>query len=31
MEVGPLSQWLREGLVDAGFEVVPLEMRHCRR
>jgi transposase len=30
MEAGPLSQWLREGLVDAGFEVVLLETRHVK-
>jgi transposase len=29
-EAGPLSQWLREGLVDAGFEVVLLETRHVK-
>ena len=30
LEAGPLSQWLREGLVDAGFEVVLLETRHVK-
>jgi transposase len=30
IEAGPLSQWLREGLVDAGFEVVLLETRHVK-
>src|SRR5271154_6475164 len=30
MEAGPLSQWLREGLVAAGFEVVLLETRHVK-
>jgi transposase len=30
MEAGPLSQWLREGLIDAGFEVVPLETGHVK-
>jgi len=30
MEAGPLSQWLREGLADAGFEVVLLETRHVK-
>ena len=30
MEAGPLSQWLREGLVDAGFEVVLLETRYVK-
>jgi transposase len=30
MEAGPLSQWLRDGLVDAGFEVVLLETRHVK-
>ena len=30
MEAGPLSQWLRKGLVDAGFEVVLLETRHVK-
>jgi len=30
MEAGPLSQWLREGLIDAGFEVVLLETRHVK-
>jgi transposase len=30
MEAGPLSQWLREGLVTGGFEVVLLETRHVK-
>jgi transposase len=30
LEAGPLSQWLRDGLVDAGFEVVLLETRHVK-
>jgi transposase len=30
IEAGPLSQWLREGLVNAGFEVVLLETRHVK-
>ena len=30
LEAGPLSQWLREGLVDAGLEVVLLETRHVK-
>ena len=30
MEAGPLSQWLREGRVDAGFEVVLLETRYVK-
>lgn len=30
LEAGPLSQWLREGLVEAGFEVVLLETRHVK-
>jgi transposase len=30
LEAGPLSQWLREGLGDAGFEVVLLETRHVK-
>lgn len=30
MEAGPLSQWLRQGLVDAGLEVVLLETRHVK-
>src|SRR6202051_3432085 len=30
LEAGPLSQWLREGPVDAGFEVVLLETRHVK-
>ncbi len=30
LEAGPLSQWLREGLVGAGFEVVLLETRHVK-
>jgi transposase len=30
MEAGPLSQWLREGLVAGGFEVVLLETRHVK-
>ena len=30
MEAGPLSQWLRDGLADAGFEVVLLETRHVK-
>ncbi|SIT19025.1 IS110 family transposase [Paracoccus saliphilus] len=30
LEAGPLSQWLREGLVNAGFDVVLLETRHVK-
>lgn len=30
LEAGPLSQWLREGLVKAGLEVVLLETRHVK-
>lgn len=30
LEAGPLSQWLRERLVDAGFEVVLVETRHVK-
>ena len=30
LEAEPLSQWLREGLVDAGFDVVLLETRHVK-
>lgn len=30
MEAGPLSQWLRDGFADAGFEVVLLETRHVK-
>lgn len=30
LEAGPLSQWLRESLVEAGFEVVLLETRHVK-
>ncbi len=30
LEAGPLSQWLREGLVGAGLEVVLLETRHVK-
>lgn len=30
LEAGPLSQWLRAGLVDAGLEVVLLETRHVK-
>ncbi len=30
LEAGPLSQWLREGLVEGGFEVVLLETRHVK-
>lgn len=30
LEAGPLSQWLREGLIKAGFEVVLLETRHVK-
>lgn len=30
LEAGPLSQWLREGLVEAGFDVVLLETRHVK-
>src|SRR6201985_496642 len=30
LEAGPLSQWLREGLTVAGFEVVLLETRHVK-
>jgi transposase len=30
LEAGPLSQWLREGLVDADLDVVLLETRHVK-
>jgi len=30
LEAGPLSQWLREGLISAGIEVVLLETRHVK-
>lgn len=30
LEAGPLSQWLREGLVGTGLEVVLLETRHVK-
>jgi transposase len=30
LEAGPLSQWLRAGLADAGFETVLLETRHVK-
>lgn len=30
LEAGPLSQWLREGLVVTGFDVVLLETRHVK-
>ena len=30
LEAGALSQWLREGLVDAGLDVVSLETRHVK-
>lgn len=30
LEAGPLSQWLRESLVEAGLEVVLLETRHVK-
>jgi len=30
LEAGPLSRWLRAGLVAAGFEVVLLETRHVK-
>jgi transposase len=30
LEAGPLSQWLREGLIQAGFDVVLLETRHVK-
>lgn len=30
LEAGPLSQWLRAGLVAAGFSVVLLETRHVK-
>ncbi len=30
LEAGPLSQWLRAGLVAAGFDVVLLETRHVK-
>lgn len=30
LEAGPLSHWLRRGLIDAGFEVVLLETRHVK-
>ena len=30
LEAGPLSQWLYDGLTQAGFEVVLLETRHVR-
>lgn len=28
LEAGPLSQWLREGLAEAGLDVVLLETPH---
>jgi transposase len=30
LEAGPLSQWLHDGLHEAGFEVVLLETRHVK-
>jgi transposase len=30
LEAGPLSQWLREGLIQTGFDVVLLETRHVK-
>jgi hypothetical protein len=30
LEAGPLSQWLRDGLVRAGYETVLLETRHVK-
>jgi transposase len=30
LEAGPLSQWLREGLISTGFDVVLLETRHVK-
>lgn len=30
LEAGPLSQWLREGLIGAGLDVVLLETRHVK-
>ena len=30
LEAGPLSQWLHEGLTEAGFEAVLLETRHVK-
>lgn len=30
LEAGPLSQWLHDGLTDAGYEVVLLETRHVK-
>lgn len=30
LEAGPLWQWLRQGLVDADFEVVLLDTRHVK-
>jgi len=30
LEAGPLSQWLRAGLAEAGFEAVLLETRHVK-
>lgn len=30
LEAGPLSQWLRQGLIEAGLEVVLLETRHVK-
>ncbi len=30
LEAGPLSQWLYDGLTEAGFEVVLLETRHVK-
>lgn len=30
LEAGPLSQWLREGLIQAGFDVVLLKTRHVK-
>src|SRR3712207_2803523 len=30
LEAGPLSQWLRAGLTEAGFETILLETRHVK-
>lgn len=30
LEAGPLSQWLHDGLAQAGYEVVLLETRHVK-
>jgi transposase len=30
LEAGPLSQWLHDGLTQAGFDVVLLETRHVK-